>query len=403
MILEPYWIDYYEQVVRTGMPLRVENYWAHHDRWLNIHCSLVGDLGSNLVAVVFDDVTDRKKAEIALRESEARQAFLLTLSDALRPLSDPIAIQETAMRVLGAHMNVSRAFYGEMLDDADTLRIGLGYVHETFPLEGHVKFSEFDTDMLVAYRNGKTVVIDNVHADSMFSSVSQAAFDAIHVRSVVGVPLVKDDRVRAIVSLHQFEPRKWTQAETALLEETAERTWSAVERARAEAPLRASEERFQQFAAAASSALWIRDANTLAMEYASPAIAKVYGVDPDAFLGDFKRWAAFIVPEDRETAVTHIQQARQGNAVVHEFRIQRATDQVFRWIRDTDFPLFDNHGRVQRIGGIGEDVTEAKLAVEHQGVLLAELQHRVRNIMAIIRSITARTAECAESVRSTPA
>ena len=54
---------------------------------------------------------------------------------------------------------------------------------------------------------------------------------------------------------------------------------------------------------------------------------------------------------------------------------------------------------MQRIGGIAEDVTEMKLAAEHQGVLLAELQHRVRNIMAIIRSIVSRTARGAEDVR----
>lgn len=53
---------------------------------------------------------------------------------------------------------------------------------------------------------------------------------------------------------------------------------------------------------------------------------------------------------------------------------------------------------MQRIGGIFEDVTEAKLLADHQSVLLAALQHRVRNIMAIIRSVTARTGARAGSV-----
>ena len=51
-----------------------------------------------------------------------------------------------------------------------------------------------------------------------------------------------------------------------------------------------------------------------------------------------------------------------------------------------------------RIGGIFEDVTEAKLSVEHQGVLLNELQHRVRNIMAIVRSIITHTGATARTV-----
>ncbi|KRB49240.1 hypothetical protein ASE04_18910 [Rhizobium sp. Root708] len=163
------------------------------------------------------------------------------------------------------------------------------------------------------------------------------------------------------------------------------------------ARLRESEERFQQFAGASSAGLWIRDAKSLEMEFVSPAIAKIYGVEPGTFLGDMKLWASLIVPEDRESALRHMEAARDGESVVHEFRIQRSADDVFRWIRNTDFPLRDD-GNIPRIGGIAEDITESKLAIEHQGVLLAELQHRVRNIMAIIRSIAARTAEGVASV-----
>lgn len=164
------------------------------------------------------------------------------------------------------------------------------------------------------------------------------------------------------------------------------------ERIEAEAALRESEARFQQFAAASASGLWIRRAETMKMEFLSPAVGEIYGTEPDAFMGDIQRWAAMIVPEDRVAALSHIEQARQGEPAVHEFRIRR-DDGTFRWIRNTDFPLYDGKGNVERIGGIVEDVTEAKMALEHQAVLLAELQHRVRNIMAIIRSTVVRSAD----------
>ncbi|MFK4875262.1 PAS domain-containing protein [Novosphingobium sp. ZW T3_23] len=75
------------------------------------------------------------------------------------------------------------------------------------------------------------------------------------------------------------------------------------------------------------SNLWVC---RLELEYVSPAVAAIYGVEPEAFLGDIEKWAATIVPEDRSTAFEHIEQARHGDAVVHEFRNQRPSDSTFR-------------------------------------------------------------------------
>jgi PAS domain S-box-containing protein len=171
------------------------------------------------------------------------------------------------------------------------------------------------------------------------------------------------------------------------------------DRRRAEAALRESEERFRQFADASADVLWIRDAETLEMEFLSPAFETVYGAPVSQLLGKGPReWAALIVPDDREAALAAIQQARSGT-VTHQFRIMRPSDAAFRWIRNTNFPLRDAQGQVRRIAGIAADMTEQKKLVDHQAVLLAELQHRVRNIMAMLRAITARTAGTAESVK----
>ncbi|ONG50191.1 methyltransferase [Pseudoroseomonas deserti] len=134
------------------------------------------------------------------------------------------------------------------------------------------------------------------------------------------------------------------------------------------------------------------------MEFVSPATATIYGIDLDAIRGDVGPWAAMIVPEDRDAALRHLEEARQGQSAAQEFRIRRPSDSAFRWIRDTTFPLKGADGQVERVGGIAEDVTEAKLAVEHQAVLLAELQHRVRNIMALIRTIARRSADGARDI-----
>ena len=162
--------------------------------------------------------------------------------------------------------------------------------------------------------------------------------------------------------------------------------------------LSAKEERFRQFATASSNVLWIRDADTLDMEYLSHAFEQIYGAACEQVLGDVRLWAALVVPDDREAALQRLQRVKAGESLVHEFRIQRPSDGAFRWIRSTDFPLFDNQGRVIRVAGIGVDVTDMRRASEHQQVLLAELQHRVRNIMAMVGSLVTRTRTSASSV-----
>ncbi|MFC4314090.1 HWE histidine kinase domain-containing protein [Steroidobacter flavus] len=396
--LEQFWFETYGRIARTGQPERFEHRADALGRWYSVYAFPFGPPAQHRLAVLFDDIKPRKLAEAALRESEERQAFLLKLSDAMRPLTHSADVQRAAMKLLAEHLDVMRASYFELDADQDGFTLTARYERDPEPMPDRMRLSDFAPDMADAYRTGRTLVYRDTEKDAALES-QRAAYRAIGIRAWTAVPLVKSGQLVAIVGIHSKTPRDWTTAEVRLLEDVAERTWAAVERARAEAALRASEERFREFAKASSAAIWIRDANSLSMEYVSPAIAKIYGAEPNVFLGDIRRWAATIVPEDRDIALDQIARARRGEAVVHEFRIQRPSDQAFRWIRSTDFPLFDEQGRVQRIGGIAEDVTEAKLATEHQGVLLAELQHRVRNIMAIIRSITARTGERAGSVK----
>jgi PAS domain S-box-containing protein len=164
--------------------------------------------------------------------------------------------------------------------------------------------------------------------------------------------------------------------------------------------LRESEARFREFADASSDVLWIRDAETMQWEYLSPAFEAVYGISHEAALsGDnLLRWADLILPEDRTRALDCISRACGGERVSFEYRIIFPKDETLHWLRSNVFPMLDDAGRVRHIGGIGRDITALKLALDRQQRLLAELQHRVRNTLAVIRSIVRRTAESSETI-----
>jgi PAS domain S-box-containing protein len=170
------------------------------------------------------------------------------------------------------------------------------------------------------------------------------------------------------------------------------------EERKARAARQTSEERLQQFSDASSDVLWIREAHSMQWEYLSPAFDKIYGLTrQDALRGDnYRSWLDLIMPEDRATADAAIDRVRSGARVAFEYRIRRPDGEI-RWLRNTDFPMRDAHGAVTHIGGVGSDITLLKQAEEHQRVLLGELQHRVRNTLAVIRSIMRRTAATAEN------
>lgn len=162
----------------------------------------------------------------------------------------------------------------------------------------------------------------------------------------------------------------------------------------AKAQLFEMEQRFREFAEASSDIIWIRNADTFAWEFVSPAIEHIYNVPMNKVLdaNDPETWAQFIHPEDRERTIANVLRVREGKRVTHEFRIQRGDGEI-RWIRNTDFPLCDANGHVQRIGGISQDVTEEKATAERMSVMVAELQHRTRNLIAVVRSIAAQTMQ----------
>lgn len=188
--------------------------------------------------VVGQDVTERKLVEGALRESEERNAFLLLLADALRPLADPIAVQETASRLLGERLKADRAAYFEIR--GDDYVIERDWAPSVPHLSGRFPMAAFGEWLLSAYRAGHIVVMNDV-AEEPLSAREREAFSAVRVAAQISIPLVKSGEFVGGLSVHSATPRAWTPRETRLVEETAERTWAVVERAKAETALREHE------------------------------------------------------------------------------------------------------------------------------------------------------------------
>jgi PAS domain S-box-containing protein len=179
------------------------------------------------------------------RAYDRQQKFLLRLSDELRPLADPVRIRTVAMRVLGEHLGATRALYFEAEPNGEWLVTIGGYTHNAPPMKERVRMDDFGIHIRSSFREGKTLVVEDVSQDRQVNSAELAAFQEIGVGAYIAIPLAKGGRIVAVLGIHQDRPHKWTAEDVALSEATAERTWAALEQGRAETALRNSEEKYR--------------------------------------------------------------------------------------------------------------------------------------------------------------
>ncbi|HEV2320483.1 MAG TPA: PAS domain S-box protein, partial [Verrucomicrobiae bacterium] len=130
-------------------------------------------------------------------------------------------------------------------------------------------------------------------------------------------------------------------------------------RKQAERVLRDSEERFRQLADNIREVFWMTDVGKTQMIYVSSAYQEVWGRPVETLYASPKDWIDAVHPEDR-TRVLNAALTKQISGKYDElYRITRP-DGSIRWIQDRAFPIQDETGKVYRLVGVAEDITERK-------------------------------------------
>lgn len=339
-----------------------------------------------------DNVSDALRAAAA--ERSQRQADIISSEAALRRLLDHlplgvVLVEAPSGRVLYLNKRIS----GIAGSPAD-LGGQVGRETDSWPAldaEGR-RIPAADLPLARAVRTGKPANADYrlrradgrlVWLRSLAVPMRASAGEAI--TGVVGVILEVGDEYAAVRAL----------GEQVEAEATARRDAMA-----AAAALAASEERFRQFAEASPDAVWIHDPRSSQPVYVGPAAAVLSGLPAERLAADPEAWMAAIFPEDRELLRVAMAAAASGELSAAEYRLRRADGGVI-WIRDIAFPM----GGAQRggakvgpprIGRLARNATTRKEAEARQALLIAELNHRVKNTLATVQSIAQQTA------RSTP-
>lgn len=366
--------------------------------WWTFSCSPIYDETGGVGGVQFI-VHDTTRKVL----SEQRLEFLVQLSDRLRSLTEPVDIISATQEMLGRHLGASRVGYGEVEETGRYFTTERNWTDGTVaPHIGTHDLAAFSPEVLGVLRHGKTLVIHDVRKDPRTNNPEHLiAFDLLESAAGIMVSLIKRRHMVAALYVHNRAPRLWSEGEVKLIEDVAERTWDALERAHSEAALRKSEERLQ-LALEASVAVGTWDWDLQAdLIYSDERFADLFGVDPDrAAVGvPLAEFIKGIHPEDREDAENALRHAIEtGEILDSECRTIDTRGEV-HWLLGRG-RCYRVAGQPARFPGIVLDVTERKKAEEHQKLLINELNHRVKNTLATVQSIATQTLRNADTLEA---
>ncbi len=312
------------------------------------------------------DLTERRRQE-SFRDA------LITFGDRLQDCRDTAEMAVTAAEVMARTLGLDRAGYGTLDAGLKTVEIerdwtapGVGSV------AGRHRFADYG-DLRTGLERGEAVVIRDVTTDPR-TAADPGRLLGVGARALINVPVMEHGRVVALFFLHDRQPRDWRTDKLAFVRDVAERTRAAIERFRAEASRRESEEQFRAFAQAMPNHVWAADGDGVLYWFNE----QVY-VYSGALLGDLdgSAWTSLVHPDDVEAAGRAWADAlATGTLYETEFRIRRA-DGAYRWFLVRAEPIRDAAGTLARWVGTNTDIEDRKRAAAQLERLNATLEQQV--------------------------
>lgn len=175
------------------------------------------------------------------------------------------------------------------------------------------------------------------------------------------------------------------------------------ERKRSEQQLESLASRLDAATRGAGVGVWELDLGSNALSW-TPTMFDLYGIDRSAFAGTFNDWARVVHPADAERVMKELAKATSsGTELRSQFRIIRPSDGATRDIAVISVTQRNQQGVPDQVVGVNIDVTEREqqrrelesLLKRHR-LLLDELDHRTRNMLAALLSLVDLSSDSTE-------
>ena len=237
---DPSRMQVWGEVVRTGQRMRLTRYSDIWKKWFDFHLTKVGDENSNRVASIFQDITERKRAEEELRRSEERLAADLADTKSLQSLSSQL-IQEGNIQ----------AVYEQLLNAATTImHAEMATIQLLSPGKNELlllTFKGFDPEVIkmwsvvkrggestcgTALEKSKRIIIRDIETSEFITTEeNRAAHRLAHIRSAQSTLLItRGGEVIGMISTHWNSVHEPSERELNLLDVLARQAADLLER-----------------------------------------------------------------------------------------------------------------------------------------------------------------------------
>ncbi|MDB6134405.1 MAG: domain S-box [Verrucomicrobiales bacterium] len=326
--------------------------------------------------LVFHDVTEKHQSASQLKLSESRLFFLNELSESTRALENAGDILTATVDLLRTFLKASRCAYATVEPRTGHFSILQDSTDGCASTVGEYELSLFGPRAEEDMRSGRTLVVRHVNAE-ISPEEGGGMFQAIGIQAIICCPLLKSGRLRAMMAVHQSEPRNWTEVEVRLVETVVERCWTMLERKRVESELISATSRAEAAALAAEDAadrfrllgevvslqVWTAAVPDGAIDYVNQECLDYFGVGRAIEVLGVNGWSRFVHPDDLPLAAERWRHCMAtGERYSVEIRIRRASDGEYRWHLTRAAPMRGKNSEIVKWFGTNTAIHELKTA-----------------------------------------
>jgi PAS domain S-box-containing protein len=343
------------------------------------------------------DITERKRAEHSDRRRREEQEALFQLTDKLFRAASLEEIYEAALDAICKGLECERASI-LLFDAAGVMRFvawrGLSEDYRR-AVDGH---SPWSADA----RDPDAFCIENVASADLPENL-KAAVKAERIAAAAFIPLVVEGQLTGKFMAYYGAPHALSESAISLAVTIARQLGFGIHRMRSAERLRAGELASRRLAAIVESsddAIVSKDLDGIVTSWNGGA-HRVFGYTAEEMIG---RSITALIPSDRHDEERSIlEQIRRGERIDHYETVRQRKDGALIDVSITISPLRDRKGEVVGASKVARDITERKRSQSRLDMLARELQHRTKNLFAVVQAVVTRSFAGKKSVEEAEA